>query len=413
MMVQLSVSDGGGSSPRSSSRNVDFSSLSPIDINVFKGDGVNPGLQGYGQTTAHMTADSFYDIHSIYRQDRSGTEKFRAFNRYGRIYTEDEMGSYIPYVFMVRPSLNMLKTESRAGDPEKDLVDGAVNEPIMAHLYAENPYLLEMLSDDFSQFHDFIPYLVGRTESFPVQDYAIKAYDVGQLYTPFKFFIGGKSDESLAGLNFSMEFADDKDLTITKLFYIWEHYINCIMNGTIIADSFVRSNKIANYFTSIYYFLCGPDGSEIVYYCKVTGAMPTEVPFSDLSFNRGSNIERKRSITFNASYIEHMNPVILSEFNYNAHMIHNIQSVGGKYVNLDKQNQNSFYGSMLGKPMSRSAILSKTEPHYDINIGTGQTIVDTPFIVSKGGKKYYLLWTKRKAINQGAINLVNEAANQS
>lgn len=374
----------------------DFRAAHPIDIELFGPTGIGTRANEYRS----MEAKDFYDIHNVYRKDVSGNEKYRGFNRYGLIYPEDEMGGYIPYVFMVRPSLNLVQYQGsvESSDYSMSLDPLVARDNTLAALFSENPYTLAMLTSDFSKYHDYIPYLIGRTESFPVQNYEIKVYDVGQLYTPFKFYVPGRADESQAGISFDMQFRDDKDRTITKMFYAWTYYIHSLMQGTIWADPIYTMQKVSNYFTSIYYLLCAPDGAQIVYYAKITGAIPNEVPFSDLSFNKGSNPDPQVSIGFNAAYFEHMNPVILTEFNYNSHMIRNIQSMGrATEVDLGTGNQNAYYGDMLNKPSSGNNYRG-TVSNYNEAIRMGDPIVGTPFIVESEGK-FWLQWVQRKHIN--------------
>lgn len=366
-------------------------SVSAVDLNVF-GDG---GIGSFSNTYANMTSHDFEDLHGIYEKDKNA--RFNGFNRYGLIYPDDEIDNLITYVFIVRPDLNIVHFNGGFSTLRTAMLsDSAQNDPTFNFFFstAENRELLEMLSADYSSYHDFIPMLVGRTNSFPIQDYEIRNDAVGQLFTNYKYYIPGKADESTSGINFSIDFRDDKDLSVLKLFYIWAYYIHQVMNGQIYANDTYRKNKIADYYTSMYQITCGADGQEIKYFSKITGAIPTGVPLSDMSFNRSSAPDTTRSVSFVAATIEHWNPMIIREFNYNAHIYKNIQSSSGESVNLGSSNQNIYYGNSIGKPMTVTSMKEVFEPHHDSALNTGKWITGSPMIVSDREGKYYLQWIK-------------------
>lgn len=367
-------------------------SVSAVDLNIF-GDA---GIRGISNTYANMSADEFADLHGIY--EKNLMTRFDGFNRYGLIYPDDELDNLISYAFIVRPDLNIVHFNGGASNTRTAMLsDTAQSDPTFNYFFSteNDKQILEMLSADYSSYHDFIPLLVGRTNTFPIQDYEIRNDAVGQLFSNYKYYIPGKADESTSGISFSIDFRDDKDLSVMKLFYIWAYYIHQVMNGQIYANDVYRRNKIADYYTSMYLITCGADGQEIKYYAKITGAIPTGVPLSDLSFNRSSGPDSTRTISFVAATIEHWNPMIIREFNYNAHVIKNIQSTAtSSSVELGSSNQNIYYGSSIGKPISISSMKEAFEPHHDSALNSGKWITGSPMIVSNQEGKYFLQWIK-------------------
>lgn len=365
--------------------------LTPVDTDIFS----NSGIQSFSNTYAKMSKTDFDEIHGIYESDLQ--TRFDGFNRYGLIYPDDEIDNLISYAFIVRPDLNIINYTGTATSRNAQLSDTAKADPVLNYFFgtSNDKQILEMLSADYTPYHDFIPFLVGRTNTFPIQDYEIRNDAVGQLFSNYKYYIPGKADESTSGISFSLDFRDDKDLSVAKLFYVWAYYIHQVMNGQLYANDVYRRNKIADYYTSMYLITCGADGQEIKYFSKITGAFPTGIPLSDFSFNRSSAPDTTRSISFVGATIEHWNPMIIQEFNYNAHVIKNIQSTTTSEVNLgDSSAQNIQYGSNVGKPMDVTSMMNAFEPHHDSALNSGRWVTGSPMIVSNSEGKYYLQWIK-------------------
>lgn len=366
-------------------------SVSPVDLDIFRPE----GLSGLSQSYNLMTSDDFHDLHGIYEKDVN--ERYQGFNRYGLVYPDDEIDNFISYVFMVRPDLNIIHFKGGSNSERVAMLsDTAQADPVFNYFFSttDDRKILEMLSADYSSYHDFIPFLVGRTNSLPIQDYEIRNDSVSQLFSNYKFIIPGKADESTSGISLSIDFRDDKNLSVAKLFYIWDYYIHQVMNGQIYANDTYRRNKIADYFTSIYLIMCAADGQEIKYFSKITAAIPTGVPLSDFSFNRTGAPDTTRSISFLAASEEHWNPMIIREFNYNAHVIKNLQSSGGNVMDIGSMYQNTYYGSSINKPMTKEAMRASFEPHHDSNLNTGKLITGSPMIVANDEGKYFLQWIK-------------------
>ena len=81
---------------------------------------------------------------------------------------------------------------------------------------------------------------------------------------------------------------------------------------------FINGSPVIDYATSIYLIKTKPDGSEIVYFHKVTGAFPTVVPHSNWSYNKDGKTETNIDIQFSGGFPEPMNPYTLAEFNRNS-----------------------------------------------------------------------------------------------
>ena len=120
-----------------------------------------------------------------------------------------------------------------------------------------------------------------------------------------------------------------------------------------------------DYPTSIYDFLVDETGENVIYWAKYTGCVPTTVPMSNMSFNRGSDPGNlKVSIPFNYFYCEHMSMGILRDFQYN--------SLG--YIAMKK----------LKNCQLNPCSLSDTVPIYDADFRLGKSYVGRPVLVFTG-----------------------------
>lgn len=316
------------------------------------------------RNVGNMNDDKLHEEMEIEYTERQANSQYRYFNRYLRDFPDDALTSLVPYVFFIRPDLNILNLSQ--DDFANDQIRG---DATFRWLYGNCPEILRMLSSNFTNYHDFMPYLGSKVETFPTFDFSLQVNENTQAFTGYRNFYSGNAIQSTTGIQFDITFKENNNLETLKLFFAWLYYIDGVVRNKFVAKDTYRFNRIADYYTSIYYILCEPDGQKITYYQKITGAFPTNAPMSLLSMNIPMTPESKINISFSGFYVEHMNPIILSEFNYNSRM-----------------NQQ---GEWSRDPVSRriSAI-----SHYDPILMRGKTFVGTPFIYSQDGKDYYLMW---------------------
>lgn len=233
------------------------------------------------------------------------------FDRFYSVYPHLEMDSYIQYAFIVRPDCNIFtKKHELTSDCSKD--------PFFVHMIEDHVDILNDLTLGSESEHDFIAFLVGKTEALQIPDMSIKNYSISQPYTNMLMPYAGNAIESTTGGTFDVTFREDRELHIHKFFQAWLEYIDGATRGTMgPIDKYIQYNKF-DYMTSVYYFICLPDGESIVWWTKYTGAMPTNVANSDLSFNLRGQIDNRTSVPF--VYFNHrpLDAVTLTDFNKNS-----------------------------------------------------------------------------------------------
>ena len=213
--------------------------------------------------------------------------------------------------------------------------------------------------------HAFIPYLTSRVESINLPDYQIQTGEMVQPYTHYRIPYTKSAIESSTGGEVTIEFREDRYYSIHKLFYAWVYYQNGVMRNIFRPKKKYLMYNSLDYPTSIYDFLVDETGENVIYWAKYTGCVPTTVPMSNMSFNRGSDPGNlKVSIPFNYFYCEHMSMGILRDFQYN--------SLG--YIAMKK----------LKNCQLNPCSLSDTVPIYDADFRLGKSYVGRPVLVFTG-----------------------------
>lgn len=245
------------------------------------------------------------------------------FNRYYSIFPDMEMPQDLKsYVFVTRPELNVIdKAGTKSYNGKKGglgLVNRNAKDNRLQHMALLYPEVLQMLTEDYSSVHDFIPYLQGRTESLQVPDYNIRTMDFSIPFFNYKFTYPTVTNESVTGGTFELVVREDSDLRLTNMFQFWVYYMDAVMKGIMFPSDWHIHQNYYDFMCSVYEFVCDPSSERILYFAKYTGCYPTGVPLSTFSHNLRSNVEPRISLTFNYIKVEHMEPRILKDFNANS-----------------------------------------------------------------------------------------------
>lgn len=310
----------------------------------------------YSDSYSSQNAQLHKDLNITYPSFQS---YYQNFDRYYSIYNNLEMDALRQWVFFVRPECNIVQENN-----SKSPVGKIGNDRFMMDMINRHNIVTLQLTNQLSYDHDFMTFLVGRTESLQLPDLSIKNYTISQPYTNLLMPYGGNAWESKTGGTFDVTFREDASLRIHRLFQTWVHYIDGVTRGEWSPKSkYWHWNKF-DYTGSVYYFICGPDGETILWWGKYTGVFPTAVPNSDMSFNLRGGAENKTSIPFVYYYFEALNPDVIVDFNRNAHATGTLSYV----------------------------------PHYDPDIvGSPNGVVGIPFIGSENnGYTYKLYWREPK-----------------
>lgn len=334
------------------------------------------------------------------------------FDRLYSVIPERELVSTCQYVFFVRPSLNIYADNDKGGHKLFKLSSKQINAGYHAQSYpAEDQFIrymqdmhpntLRSLTSQLPGEHDFIPFLVGRTESLQVPDYSIQDYSMTQPYSGHTTPYASHAQKSMTGGTFEATFREDKSYRVHKLFQTWLYYIDAVTTNKFEPKfKYIRHNKM-DYATSVYLITCGPDAETILYWQKYVGAFPTVTPNSGLSFNLRGQVDNKVSVTFDYFRHEPLDPYILVDFNKNAHVTNANSKPYVPVYSSTTLNDIGFRDQVSKKrrdwnrTMGSTDLFKKTTP---VVLGTGNGLVGCPYIC-RVGDTYHLRWKKIKDIS--------------
>jgi len=237
---------------------------------------------------------------------------FTRFNRFKLAFPQHHLTKTFSYVFFTRPSLNLMA--KGALHPQFE------NDSQMYHFWHSNPNVVRSLTDNLSASHSFHPYLSNSALSFDVPDEIIKTVEHGETFTGYKLVYGRHNIESNTAGQFTIQFIDDNEYSVYKTHKLWTEYISRVYRGTARPTKLNIKNKILDYASSVYYFICAEDGETILFWAKYFGVFPLNTPASASSWGKGSTGAGSPSFGINYMYAmkEDFSPLTLSEFNMNS-----------------------------------------------------------------------------------------------
>lgn len=238
------------------------------------------------------------------------------FNRFKTPIPDMMLSKTFSHVFFTRPDLNLAKNN---GSGIWEMTVQAHNDPLYYYLWKNNPDLIRLLTLDFSEKHNFNPYLSNMCVSFELQDEFIKSDEFMASYTGHKIKYGKSNIESKTAGTISLTFQDDDDFRTYKIFKAWVDYISKVYRGEIFVKEKYRRYRKLDYPCSIYYFLCGADGETILFWSKYTGCFPTTIPSAVSSWSKGNMLKLPEyNVTFEYAWKSDFDPLSLVEFNVNS-----------------------------------------------------------------------------------------------
>ena len=233
------------------------------------------------------------------------------FNRYRLIHPDSLLGNTKGYIFFTRPDLNI-------GNEISSTDIGA----LFFNMQSQHPEVVGELTQTtntnrFLTDHAFMPLLCNRCTGIDIQDEQLETKEINETLTGWKLNYATNLIKSKSANTVMTSFIDDERLSIYLVFKLWCEYISAVSRGITPAKQEYINLRILDYASSIYYFLCGPDGESILFWSKYTGCIPTNIPSSNFSDNYADPIKiPKYSITWQYAFKKDYDPFSLAEFNY-------------------------------------------------------------------------------------------------
>lgn len=241
---------------------------------------------------------------------RNELNNYTQFGRFGSMDPYSCLEQTREYIFFTKPDLNLFKSGNPAYlNPEIE------NIPFFSEAMKRDVRVLKQLqitsNGNPSPFMNLLTNNVKSELELPaisteIDNSAATVYGTSIAYPH-------STIESDQNFDFSLEFEDSKYLEVYMLFRIWEEYRR---KKDVISppnDSYVI-NKILHDQVAVYKFIVGETGENIIHYSKLYGVFPKTVP-RDIFGNLNSASGLKVNIDFHATFVEDMDPLILSDFN--------------------------------------------------------------------------------------------------
>lgn len=240
--------------------------------------------------------------------DRHEIEWYEKFNRWGCLDPYNKLQGAREYIFFAKPDLHIFESDGKL-NPE------LIKSTIFQDAYERYTEVLKQLQlstpSCISPFCNLLTNSVRSSLDLP--NVSAETIETSANIYGHKITYRQLDDASDSNCSFSLDFEDTKYLEIYMFFKLYSEYEKLKFYGEISPpDKNYIIYKIIHDQMAVYKIVVEDDGETILYYAKYWGVYPTTVPrdsFSEI------NTELKYSVSFNASFVEDMDPMILADFN--------------------------------------------------------------------------------------------------
>jgi len=259
-------------------------------------------------TDFRSLGDDFKDlIRQVQDEVSPDKNPYIYFNRF-RVPTYDPFLSNIAYIFFTRPDCNFNEDNIGASNYFSALSSTSFGQSILSSL-SQTIYSPNNVNGSF------IKILSNSVTNFETKDTALSTDSMHENFVGYKLSMPSTYIESITADTITLNFLEYEDLRVTNLIKAWIEYINGVKRGFYYAQGNYIDQKIIDYASSIYYFLCAPDGHSIRFFTKLTGVFPINIPYSAFSWEIGSAPDDKKlSVTFQYQIKEDLDIEIIDDF---------------------------------------------------------------------------------------------------
>lgn len=208
---------------------------------------------------------------------------------------ENAAEPYLSYVVMSRPDLNG-STANKTVLQNHTMTSAFYNDAYGKKLFHS---LSNKTPDGSSNSNMFLPLITTRAMSYQTVDVAIRTVEKSTTFYGHVIKYGKHSEEHKVGGSISIDFRNDRFLSILKMIYLWMCYIWLVSKtGDIEPIMEYQRNGVLDYAASIYYFVVRRDNRELVFWEKLTGVFPKTDQFSMFSSSDDFILQDKITIEF-------------------------------------------------------------------------------------------------------------------
>ena len=254
--------------------------------------------------------------------DREDLHTETRFAKFGFLDPYYRVGHTYEYVFFTKPDLYITRVKSShpKDDYDMGMFGSGTRLPIFKLALDNWSHTLDNLQFQRNALEPLSPILYNhRISNLDLPDLSAQEIETGENMWGNKVYYRRSSLTSADDFEFSMEFADNKFLDCYMFFRLYEVYEDRKSQGLVnlyeddAYQNYIYSKRLHDQM-SVYKFIIGEDGREVIHWSKLYGVYPKGCPrsvFGDMP--EDGNF--KFSITFKANFVEDMEPNILADFN--------------------------------------------------------------------------------------------------
>lgn len=235
-----------------------------------------------------------------------------SYNRFKLPYLTSQLTHTMSHVFFTRPNCNLFEND--------DLTETAKVHPTIASTYMRNPILLTGLAHDLPrrlrQTGNFNLLLSNASTSFQLSDEYIDTASSSKTLDGHQMAYGKLNTTSKASGTFTVNFDDDRNLSVYQQLKVWVDYISAVYIGELEPTYKTVINRELDYAANVYYILTAEDGYTILFWSKYYGVFPKTIPSSQYSWTKGNSLSTPSlNVEFQYSFKEDYILDTIQEFN--------------------------------------------------------------------------------------------------
>lgn len=293
---------------------------------------------------------------------------------------ENAAEPYFAFILMTRPSLRLNSANMQV-----------LRDYPMTGAYVNDKYGYELLKSISGEANNiWMPLITTQAKNYSVTDSEIDTIEKGATYYGHSLKYGKHSEKHKQSNTISIDFRNDRFLSILKLMQVWMGYIYLVSKTDWIQPLDVyQKTGVLDYAGSIYYLVTRRDMRELVYWEKLTGVFPLKAPYSIFNYNDTPILEDTVSIEFSYGMRSDPNdPNVLLDINALNGMALTQQRAQG-YIQQDED-----YTFSNGKQIRNKVGYEHFLGDYPFT--KGDNLVTHPYITvqkdNSGNVKYFLHW---------------------
>lgn len=334
--------------------------------------------------------------------DYNGIDLASKFLAYRQHYADDPLITGYSYLFMTKPNLNLNpegnSTSSTTWNTSYDGFFRYIKESYPQLMYDLNYSITNQKNNSF-----FIKLLSNKFETISgINDIDVSTVTSTETKNGFKIFMPTSYAGSINGGTCNISYVEPDPPIIMYMHKLWIDYMEKVKFGEMEPSKETLKNKELDYTSSIYYFILGPDGQTIKFWCKLFGVFPKSLPYTSLISEMGNRSIVKGDYSYAYSFVRYLDVQDLFDFNkiamktgYSQEILENNNQSSDNFKLFGDLFSFNFYGNLANgininnsiESMMNSASYKSAESQYAIDSG----IYDSAIIL-KSGKDFKLIF---------------------